>query len=267
MTDQTAVLGVGGICRRLEDRVAIVTGAARGIGQAYARRLASEGAHVVSVDLAPADETAELVASLGRECLSVGADVTRADQLEQAVAQTIDRFGRVDVLVNNAALVGELSQNTAFDAIDEAEWDRVLAVNLKGAWLCCRAVVPQMRRQGKGRIINVTSGVFFYGTPLLLHYCCSKGAIVALTRSLSRELAGTGITVNAISPGLTDTPAMVNLLGDRLDEVRDMYVAGQSVKRPEQPDDLVGAAAFLASDDSEFMSGQTLVVDGGYFCN
>jgi 3-oxoacyl-[acyl-carrier protein] reductase len=250
--------------RRLEDRVAIVTGAARGIGRAYAVRLASEGAHVVVADRLPGDDTVAEVRGLGREGLAVRLDVTDAAAVRRMVAEVVERFGRVDVLVNNAAMMAELRQSTPFDAIEEAEWDRVMAVNVKGPWLCAKAVVPTMRKQGKGRIVNVSSVVFFLGTPLLLHYCVSKGAVVAFTRSLSSELAGTGITVNAVAPGLTMTDAVVQTAGERLHELFDYYVAGQAVKRPEEPRDLVGAVAFLASDDAEFMSGQTLVVDGGF---
>jgi NAD(P)-dependent dehydrogenase (short-subunit alcohol dehydrogenase family) len=250
---------------RLADRVAIVTGAARGIGRAYALRLAAEGAHVVAADRLPSEETAAEIRGLGRECLALAVDVSDGGAVQRMAAETVKRFGRIDVLVNNAAMMAELRQSTPFDAIDEAEWDRVMAVNVKGPWLCARAVVPVMRRQGRGRIVNVSSIVFFLGTPFLLHYCVSKGAVVAFTRSLSTELGGTGITVNAVAPGLTMTPAMVETAGDRLQELCDYYVAGQAVKRPEEPRDLVGAVAFLASDDAEFVSGQTLVVDGGFY--
>ncbi len=251
--------------RRLEDRVAIITGAARGIGQAYAVRLASEGAHIVAADRLDGGETAAQVRELGRECLAVRVDISDGADTDRMVAQALERFGRIDILINNAAMMAELRQSTPFETIDEGEWDRVMAVNVKGPWLCAKAVVPVMRRQRKGRIINISSVVTFIGTPLLLHYCVSKGAVIALTRSLSSELAGTGITVNAIAPGLTMTGAVVDTAGDRLQELFDYYVAGQNVKRPEQPGDLVGTAAFLASDDAEFISGQTLVVDGGFY--
>ncbi|MGE0520865.1 MAG: SDR family NAD(P)-dependent oxidoreductase [Candidatus Binatia bacterium] len=251
--------------RRLEDRVAIITGAARGIGQAYALRFAAEGAHIVAADRLDCSDTAAQVRALERECLPVEVDISDSAGVERMAAQAVERFGRIDILVNNAAMMAELRQSTPFDTIDEREWDKVMAVNVKGPWLCARAVAPAMRRQKKGRIINISSVVFFAGTPLLLHYCVSKGAVVALTRSLATELGGTGITVNAIAPGLTMTGAVVETAGDRLQELCDYYVAGQSVKRPEEPRDLVGAAAFLASDDAEFLSGQTIVVDGGFY--
>ncbi len=181
------------------------------------------------------------------------------------VSQVEERFGRIDVLINNAAMMAELDQNTPFDTIDVEEWDRVMAVNVRGPWLCCRAVLPIMRRQGKGKIINIASVVAFIGTPLLLHYCASKGAVVALTRSMAKELAGTGILVNAIAPGLTQTEALKATVGERWDELFEYMVAGQIVKRPQEASDLVGAAAFLASEDSDFVAGQVIVVDGGFF--
>jgi NAD(P)-dependent dehydrogenase (short-subunit alcohol dehydrogenase family) len=251
-------------CRRLDGRVAIVTGAARGIGQAHACRLAEEGASVVVADVLDGSSTVGLVEERGASALALSVDVSSDAAVRAMVDDTLERFGRVDVLINNAAKMADLVQDTPFEDIDEAEWNAVMAVNVRGAWLCCRAVVPAMRAQGAGRIINTTSVTFFLGTPMFLHYACSKGAVLALTRSLASELAGTGITVNAIAPGLTFHPAMDGILGSRKEELRDMYLEGQAVKRSQVPGDLVGAMAFLASDDAAFMSGQTLLVDGGF---
>jgi NAD(P)-dependent dehydrogenase (short-subunit alcohol dehydrogenase family) len=218
----------------------------------------------VVADVLDASETVAMVEEAGGTALALSVDVSSDAAVRAMVDDALERFGRIDVLVNNAAKMADLVRDTPFDAIDESEWDEVMAVNVRGAWLCCRAVVPAMRAQGAGRIVNTTSVTFFLGTPSFLHYACSKGAVLALTRSLASELADTGITVNAIAPGLTFHPAMDGFLGSRKDELRDMYVAGQAVKRPQVPTDLVGAMAFLASDDAAFMSGQTLVVDGGF---
>jgi NAD(P)-dependent dehydrogenase (short-subunit alcohol dehydrogenase family) len=245
---------------RLAGKVAVVTGGAQGIGLAYARRFLAEGAAVAIADVV---DTAPAVAALGEadRVLGVAVDVSSAESARAMAEATRARFGRIDVLVNNAAVFATLRPQP-FDAIPEPEWDRVMAVNVKGIWHAVKAVVPAMRAQGGGRIVNVASAIVPKGTPLLLHYVASKGAVVAMTRALARELAPMGITVNAVAPGLilSDTvQANPDITGFQIEAVR----AVRSIKRDAYPEDVEGTVVFLASDDSAFMSGQTLIVDGG----
>jgi NAD(P)-dependent dehydrogenase (short-subunit alcohol dehydrogenase family) len=245
---------------RLADKVAVITGGASGIGHAYARRFLAEGARVVVADVADAAAAADKLDAAGR-ALGVPTDVSDAASVRGMVAAAVARFGRIDVLVNNAALFAALKPQ-AFDAIPEAEWDRVMAVNVKGVWNCARAVVPVMRGQGGGRIVNVASAIVAKGTALLLHYVTSKGAVVAMTRALARELGPDGITVNAVAPGfiLSDGVQANPAIGEfQIDAI----MRARSLKRDAFPEDVEGAVVFLASDDSAFMSGQTLIVDGG----
>jgi NAD(P)-dependent dehydrogenase (short-subunit alcohol dehydrogenase family) len=245
---------------RLDDKVAVITGAAAGIGFAYARRFLAEGARVVMADIVDPVPAAEKLDASDR-VLGVRTDVSDAASVHAMVDAAVARFGRIDVLVNNAAVFATLTPQR-FDEIPEAEWERVMAVNVKGVWNCARAVVPIMRAHGGGRIVNVASAIVAKGTALLLHYVTSKGAVVAMTRALARELGPDGITVNAIAPGLilSDTvqanPAITDFQLSAIMQVR-------SLKREAFPEDVEGTVVFLASDDSAFMSGQTLVVDGG----
>jgi NAD(P)-dependent dehydrogenase (short-subunit alcohol dehydrogenase family) len=245
---------------RLHGKVAVITGGAAGIGFAYARRFLAEGARVVVADLADPAAAVDKLDAAGR-ALGVRTDVSDAGSVSAMVDATLARFGRVDVLVNNAAVFATLKPQP-FDAIPEAEWDRVMAVNVKGVWHCARAVVPAMRAQGGGRIVNVASAIVAKGTALLMHYVTSKGAVVAMTRALARELGPDRITVNAVAPGL--------ILSDTVQANPDItafqeaaIMQARSLKRDAFPDDVEGTVVFLASDDSAFMSGQTLVVDGG----
>jgi NAD(P)-dependent dehydrogenase (short-subunit alcohol dehydrogenase family) len=245
---------------RLENKVAIITGGAAGIGFAYARRFLAEGARVVIADVVDPAAAADKLDASGR-ALGVRTDVSDPAAARALVDATVGRFGRVDVLVNNAAIFASLKPQK-FDEIPDAEWDRVIAVNVKGVWNCARAVVPVMRRQGGGRIVNVASAIVAKGTAYLLHYVTSKGAVVAMTRALARELGPDNITVNAIAPGLilSDTvQANPDITGFQVNAIMQV----RSLKREAFPEDVEGTVIFLASDDSAFMSGQTLVVDGG----
>jgi NAD(P)-dependent dehydrogenase (short-subunit alcohol dehydrogenase family) len=245
---------------RLKDKTAIVTGGAAGIGFAYARRFLAEGARVVVADVVDPLPAAEKLGD-GDRVLAVRTDVSDIAAVRAMVDATVARFGRVDVLVNNAAIFATLGPRR-FEDIPEDEWDRVMAVNVRGVWNGARAVAPVMRARGGGRIVNVASAIVAKGTAMLLHYVTSKGAVVAMTRALARELGPDGITVNAVAPGLilSDTvqanPAITDFQLDAIMRVR-------SLKREAFPEDVEGAVVFLASDDSAFMSGQTLVVDGG----
>jgi NAD(P)-dependent dehydrogenase (short-subunit alcohol dehydrogenase family) len=245
---------------RLENKVAIITGGAAGIGFAYARRFLAEGARVVIADVVDPTAAAEKLDAGGR-ALGVRADVSDPMAVRALADATVAAFGRIDILVNNAAMFAALKPQR-FDEIPDAEWDRVMAVNIKGIWNCARAAVPVMRRQGGGRIVNVASAIVAKGTALLLHYVTSKGAVVAMTRALARELGPDNITVNAVAPGLilSDTvQANPDITGFQLSAIMQV----RSLKREAFPEDVEGTVVFLASDDSAFMSGQTLVVDGG----
>lgn len=249
---------------RLEHMVAIVTGGGKGIGRHYASGFLAEGASVVLAEIdgeAARVTAAELAGESGR-ALAVQTDVSDEASVKAMVEQTIKSFGRVDVLVNNAAIFASVGfTHGPHDKIGVAEWDRMFAVNVRGAWLCCREVIPHMRAQGYGKIINISSGTASKGTANMLHYIASKAAVEGMTRSLAREVGGTsGICVNAIAPGNTESePRLPGLTP----QMREAPLRERIIQRAEVPDDLVGAAIFLASHDSDFITGQTLHVDGG----
>jgi NAD(P)-dependent dehydrogenase (short-subunit alcohol dehydrogenase family) len=241
----------------LDGKVAIVTGGAQGIGKAIADGLAAQGARMVIADLRGAEEAAAAY----RDGVGLTADVADEADVERMAAETAERCGGIDVLVNNAGLYASLAMRP-FEQIDVGEWRRVMDVNVLSMFLTCRACVPRMRERGGGRIVNISSGTPFRGVPFLLHYVTSKGAIVALTRALAKELGGDEILVNCVAPGFTmstgvrDNPAVVEAL-------RDVSVSARTLKRDQVPEDVVGAVVFLAGPGSTFITGQTMVIDGG----
>ena len=247
----------------LEERVCIITGAARGIGRQFAQHFAGLGARVVAADQQSCEETVQTIREASGEAVGVTGDVTSASDAAAIVEVALDEFGRADVLLNNAALYGGI-RIREFEDIPEQEWDKVMSVNVKGVWQMCRAVAPHMRSQGSGRIINISSNVIFMGKPGFLHYVASKGAVWALTGALSRELAGTGITVNGLAPGYTITEATRSMADpETVSTLETNIMQSQSVKRLIEPSDLVGVAAFLASEAAALVTGQTITVDGG----
>jgi NAD(P)-dependent dehydrogenase (short-subunit alcohol dehydrogenase family) len=245
---------------RLADKVVIVTGAAQGIGRTYALAMAQQGARVCVSDIVAPDETVEALRAHGAEVIGLRCDVTDQASVDAMVAAALKAFSRIDVLVNNAALFANLKMRS-FLELDPMEWDRVMTVNVRGTWQVTKAVVPSMRASGGGSIINIASATVFKGSPMLAHYVASKGAVVALTRSLAREVGDANIRINALAPGLVMSEGVQDNAG--WIESSKAIVASRAIKRDSQPEDMVGALLYLASDDSAFVTGQTLVVDGG----
>lgn len=240
-------------------KVAIVTGAARGLGQAFAARLAAAGAKVIAGDVRDCSGTA----ALDRENIQAAPlDVTSDASIAAAVDKALSAYGRVDILVNNAALYGAL-KGGRFEKIDETEWQRAFDVNVTGVWRCCKAVTPHMRAQGGGAIINISSIGALHGNPLGLHYTATKGAVVTMTRSLARELGADNIRVNAIAPSGVATDGTAEFFGDKTEKMLGKLALQQSIPKNPEPRDIAAAMLWLASDESRYVTGQTLVVDGG----
>jgi NAD(P)-dependent dehydrogenase (short-subunit alcohol dehydrogenase family) len=246
---------------RLKDKVAIVTGGARGIGAVFCEGLAAAGAKVVVSDVLDGGPTADRIAETQKRAIFVRADVTSKTSVEDLVAGTVREFGTVDILVNNAGLFADLRHQSFLD-IDEEEWDRVMAVNVRGTFQCAKAVAPVMIEKKKGRIVNIASGTAFKGTPNLLHYVSSKGAVVSMTRSLARELGPHNICVNAIAPGLTMSDK-VKVNPQWTGPASAAGIAARAIQREQVPADLLSTLIYLCSDDSNFVTGQTISVDGG----
>ena len=234
----------------LEGKVAIVTGAAQGIGREIARGLEDEGAMVVVADLSPPEG-------------GIRADVSSEADVARMVDETLSRHGRIDVLVNNAGLYASLAMRP-FTEIPLEEWRQVMDVNVASMFLTSRAVVPAMRQQGGGKIVNISSGTPFRGVPFLLHYVTSKGAIVAFTRALARELGKDAIHVNCVAPGFTLSDGVMSH-PEVVEQLRDVSVAARTIQRDQVPEDVVGAVVFLSTPAADFVTGQTIVIDGGQY--
>lgn len=248
---------------RLKNKVAVITGGAHGIGKAYAQRFAEEGARIVIADIdgAAGEATAKAISQSGGSAWSRATDVRRFAAIQSLVEETLKKHGRIDILLNNAAIY--VTQKLWKGPVEELaieEWDRVMEVNLKGVFLCSKAVIPIMKRQKSGKIINIASGTFFSGSGNMPHYTTAKGGVVALSRVMARQLGEWNINVNCMTPGSTMSEESVS---DEVLKRREGSIDKRAFRRVETPADIVGTAVFLASDDSDFITGQLLVVEGG----
>jgi NAD(P)-dependent dehydrogenase (short-subunit alcohol dehydrogenase family) len=243
----------------MEGKIAIVTGGAQGIGRAIAEGLAAAGARIVIADLRGAEEAAATFP----DGVGLTVDVSSEKDVARMAGETVERCGTIDILVNNAGLYASLAMRP-FEQIPLEEWRQVMDVNVASMFLTCRAVVPVMRARGGGKIVNISSGTPFRGVPFLLHYVTSKGAIVALTRALAKELGKDNVLVNCVAPGFTMS-AGVEAHPEVVEKLRDASVAARTIQRDQVPEDVVGAVVFLCGPGSEFVTGQTIVIDGGQY--
>lgn len=247
----------------LKNKVAVVTGGGTGLGKQTAMNLAQAGANIVlaSIDLPSIEEVAGLIRMQGGSVIAVKTDVSREDQVHEMVKEAERSFGGIDILVNSAAIY----PSKPFEEVSVEEWDQVFAVNSRGYFICAKAVTPHMKKQGWGRIINMSSITFFQGFPNLIHYVSTKGSVIGMTRALAREVGSYGITVNSISPGAFPTAAE-EIHPDR-EGYNQRILESQCIKRRGTPDDIANTVLFFASDLSEFITGQTILVDGGWSMN
>ena len=246
----------------IKGKVVIVTGAARGLGQKYIIELAKEGAQVVFADINDCSETEAKVSEITNDYLSLNLDVTEFDSCGNLVSSAVEKFGKVDVLVNNAALYGAL-KSSRFEDIDPEQWDRAMNVNVKGLWNCCRAVSPVMRENKYGSIINIASLAAKYGMPYAADYATSKAAVIGLTRVMAREMGKDNIRVNAVAPSMVKTESAKEFLGEKAERGFEVISKGQILQKTLEVDDIYGTILYLASDHSKFVTGQTIMVDGG----
>ena len=247
---------------QLDGKIAIVTGAARGLGRAYAEALAAEGASVLACDINDCEETVAAITGTGGNAVSGSVDIADMTSCTAMAEQALATFGGIDVLVNNAALYGTL-QGARFEQLPQEQWDAVMNVNIKGVWQASKAVVAPMRERGGGSIINISSLAAVYGLPYGLDYVTSKSAVIGMTRGMARELGGDSIRVNAVAPSAVMTEGTEEFFGEKFEKAKQVVAKGQLIQRNLQTEDLTGTIVYLASDSSAFVTGQTHMVDGG----
>ena len=247
---------------QLLGKTVVVTGGGRGLGRAYCESLAEQGANVVAADIRDTGNTIEAVKSAGGHAIGVHLDVTDPISCNDMANAAIEAYGRIDSLVNNAALYGDISGGR-FDQIPDAQWDNVMNVNIKGIWNCCRACVPSIRESGGGTIINISSLAATYGMPYALDYAMSKAAVIGMTRSLARELGRDWIRVNSVAPTAVLTEGTEEYMGEKMEKALAVIASNQALNANLEPKDMVGTISFLVSDASKFITGQTIMVDGG----
>jgi len=251
---------------RLKDKVAIVTGSARGMGRVFALRFAKEGAKLTVCDILDCKPVAEEIKAAGGEVLALKTDVTSEKDTAEMAKKTVERFGRIDILVNNAAIIGTIETKDFVKPVEEivsADWDKILAVNIKGVFLSSKAVIPYMKKQGGGKIVNMASTVAFSGLPHFIHYSTSKGGIVTMTRGLARALGEFNINVNAVAPGLIMTEAMQGAYTPEF--YQELVATKQLIRKNVEPEDVANAVLFMASDEADKITGQTLAVNAGEY--